>query len=379
MNDVRYYRDLLVDGARIEAFRRAIKAVVREGDRVLEVGAGLGTYSFFAAAAGAGRVWAVDGDPVIHVASTIAAANGFDERIEFVRGWIPDICLPERADVIIFEDFPTNLLDAATLRLLRCLHQDYAADGIRMVPQRARVFVAPVRAPTAGRKAMSFAPIDGERKFGIDWGESRVYAANTPCSTQLKSKSLAAPPTPIGDLWLDRPPDPTALDGEASWRFDNDEVLHGLAWWFDLEVAAGEWVSSRPGKGTVWGQLLLPLDPPLRVKAGDAVSAMIGREKDGDGVPVWFSWQVAAGGTVVRGHEFASAPASLSDFVSVNPQSVPVLTEEANRERLILDFAVGKMSVGDIAEKLRQDDSQLSESRALRHVTQTLRGRIRND
>ena len=376
MNDVRYYRDLLVDGARIEAFRRAIRAVVREGDLVLEIGAGLGTYSFFAAAAGAGRVWAVDGDPVIHIASTIAAANGFDERIEFVRGWIPDIGIPEPADVIIFEDFPTNLLDATTLRLLRCLHQDYAADGVRVVPQRARIFVAPVRAVNASRKAMSFAPLADEQKFGIDWRESRVYAANTPCSVQLKAKSLAAPPAPIGDLWLDRPPDPTVLDGEASWRFDNDEVLYGLAWWFDLEVAAGEWVSNRPGKRTVWGQLLLPLDPPLRVKAGDPVSATIGRERDGDGAPAWFSWRVTTAGIVIRGHEFASVPASLGDFVSANPQFVPVLTKEANRERLILQLCAGEMSVGEIAEKLRQEDSRLSESRALRHVIRTLKGRI---
>jgi protein arginine N-methyltransferase 1 len=380
MNDVRYYRDLLADDKRIETFRRAIRSVVHEGDRVLEIGAGLGTYSFFASAAGAARVWAVDGNPVIHVAKTVAAANGMDERIEFVRGWIPEVRLPERADVLIFEDYPTNLMDAKTLHLLRSLHDEYTADEFRMIPRRARVFVAPVGEHEAGRNALSFMASEKERRFGIDWSESRVYAANTPCSVQLESDWLAAPPAPIGDLWLDRPPDPAVLDGEASWHFDTGEVLHGIAWWFDLEAAAGEWITNRPGTSrTVWGQLFLPLDPPLRAQAGDEVSAAVGRDRDGDGSPAWFSWRATAGETVIRGHEFASAPASLRDLASLDPQFTPILTEQAALERGILELADGHKSVAEIADRIRQRDSRLSESRALRRVVQTLKGRVRDE
>ncbi|MGD2175984.1 MAG: 50S ribosomal protein L11 methyltransferase, partial [Candidatus Brocadiaceae bacterium] len=62
-SSVKYYRDLLGDRERIEAFRRAIQRAVQPGDRVLDVGTGLGTFAFFAADAGASVVWAVDGDP----------------------------------------------------------------------------------------------------------------------------------------------------------------------------------------------------------------------------------------------------------------------------------------------------------------------------
>ncbi|MDT8370298.1 MAG: hypothetical protein RQ745_13910, partial [Longimicrobiales bacterium] len=66
-NGVRYYTDLLASGERIRGMRDAIREAVREGDRVLEIGTGLGTFAFFAAEAGAGEVVTVDRHPIVHL------------------------------------------------------------------------------------------------------------------------------------------------------------------------------------------------------------------------------------------------------------------------------------------------------------------------
>ena len=233
MSMMQHYRGMLAQGKRIEAFRRAIHAVVRPGDRVLEVGTGLGTFAFFAADAGAGRVWAVDGTPIVHVAKAIGAVNGYADRIEFLRGWIPKVVVPERCDVLIFEDFAPRILDARSFRLLATLLKDYAVEGVRAVPCRARLMLAPIRSERVRRAVLSFEEVDTEVVYGIDWSPSREYAVNAPVPVAMVGEDLAADPVAIGEIRFDHAPDPRALHGNVEWRIDRAGSIDGLAMWFD--------------------------------------------------------------------------------------------------------------------------------------------------
>ena len=94
---------MICDRVRTEAFERAIRAVVRPGDVVLDVGAGSGILSLFAARAGAARVYAVERTTVAVLAQDLAEANGFGEVIEVIHGDLMDIELPEKVDVIVSE------------------------------------------------------------------------------------------------------------------------------------------------------------------------------------------------------------------------------------------------------------------------------------
>jgi protein arginine N-methyltransferase 3 len=106
-----FYTGILADQRRIDGVREGLAQAVHPGDKVLEVGTGLGTFAFFAVQAGADHVWAVDRDPVIHVAEMLAKTNGLHDRITFLRGEMSEIALPDQVDLLVFEDFAVRLLD----------------------------------------------------------------------------------------------------------------------------------------------------------------------------------------------------------------------------------------------------------------------------
>ena len=101
--EIEVHRTMLCDRVRTVAFQRAIDAVVRPGDIVLDVGAGCGILSAFAARAGAAHVYAVERTAVAALAQQLASANGFGDIVEVIQGDVIDIALPERVDVIVSE------------------------------------------------------------------------------------------------------------------------------------------------------------------------------------------------------------------------------------------------------------------------------------
>ncbi len=313
MTDLGYYADLLHGRRRILAFRDGIRAAVRAGDRVLDLGSGLGTYAFFAARAGAGKVWAVERDRVAHVARGLAAANGLTGTVECLHGDAAELPLPTGIDVLIFEDFTTTLLDARTYALLARVQSETLAEGGRMVPCAARLSVGPVQSEAQRRRFL--APPDESPTGGLDWTPLHELLAHHPRQGHLAPSELLAPPVRSARFPLLPLPAPEALSVEGAWQATASGTVHALALWFDLEIAPGIWFSNEPNLvGEPWGQVLLPLDPPLEVPAGGRVTVAVRREAHPAGAPGWLTWQAACSGESRRGHEFAALALGIEDL-----------------------------------------------------------------
>ncbi|HEX9729062.1 MAG TPA: hypothetical protein VGA37_11205 [Gemmatimonadales bacterium] len=372
---VAYYHGLLIQRTRIEAFRDAIRAVVRPGDHVVDVGAGLGTFAFFAADAGAARVTAVEGQPVAALATALAAANDYTDRVRVVRGWLPEADLPAAADVILFEDFPPRLLDERTFGLMDAMLSTHAADGVRTIPRAARMFMAPVAAAVV-RPLVTWGVRDGDA-YGLDWRVAEPYLENTPHVTALGAEAIVAEPIGGDTLSLAEPPSLGPLSLEGEWVFDRDVTVGGLAYWFDLELVPEVTLSNAPGAFPAsWGTIVLPLAPALVVGAGARVRATVRPDRMADGRPGWLTWGATTEGELRRGHELAAEPASWSDLLCASPDGIPRLTAAGRFGADVLQLVDDRRTVAQIAAALRAAYPGGSEAHLLRRVVAALHGRV---
>ena len=136
------HRTMICDRVRTEAFRRAIDSVVRPGDIVLDVGAGSGILSMFAARAGAARVYAVERTSAAVLARELAAANGVAEIVQVIHGDVTDVELPERVDVIVSEWLGGFGIDEGMLVPVIVARDRWLKPGGVMIPRLVMAWAA---------------------------------------------------------------------------------------------------------------------------------------------------------------------------------------------------------------------------------------------
>ncbi|WP_330239094.1 50S ribosomal protein L11 methyltransferase [Streptomyces sp. NBC_00525] len=140
---------MLEDPVRKAAFQQAVRETVREGDVVLDLGTGSGILAITAAQAGARKVYAVEPAGMVHLAQRIAERNGVADRIEFIRGWSPQLELPERADVLLTDIVGNEALDMQIWETVHDARRRLLNDSPRLVPGKLTAFATLARIPDA--------------------------------------------------------------------------------------------------------------------------------------------------------------------------------------------------------------------------------------
>lgn len=134
---------MLQDDERMAAYYDAIRLNADrhfKGKVVLDVGAGTGILSIWAAQAGAKRVYAVEATAVAAHAKKLINANKLSETITILRGRMEDLELPEKVDVILSEWMGYFLLRESMVQSVRstskCIARSSPIEHSAMMPCR---------------------------------------------------------------------------------------------------------------------------------------------------------------------------------------------------------------------------------------------------
>ena len=137
----------LKDRKRTLAFKQAIDCSVNPGDVVLDIGSGSGIMAFFAARAGASKVYAVEIDHFLAEALRASIrANQLQDVITVVEADAMKADLPH-ADVLVGEIVETGLLDEMQVPVMNRLIDNGVIDAAtRVIPCGYTTYIAPVHA-----------------------------------------------------------------------------------------------------------------------------------------------------------------------------------------------------------------------------------------
>lgn len=262
------HRGFIADTLRVEKFRQALAQVVRPGAVVADIGTGTGILALLACEAGAARVYAVERGPIIGLAREIAAANGWADRIHFVRAASASAAIPEPVDVVVADLIGPFAFEPGLFDVLADARARYLKPDGHTVPSRITLHVA------AAESASLRAELDfwRGRPAGLDMTAAYERARKTVHNQFLPPHALITPPAGAGSHALPTTGVP-AIRVDARVRATRDGVIDALAGWFDAELAPGVSITNAPDRPDRINRrlLLLPVSPGISVSAGDAV------------------------------------------------------------------------------------------------------------
>jgi predicted RNA methylase len=251
---------------RMNAYRRAIFSVVREGDVVADLGAGTGILSFWAVEAGAKQVFAVDQDSIIYSAREIARANGMDDKITFLQGNSRDIELPRKADVLVSELLSSFGIEDGVIEVVADVRGRWLKKKHRMIPLGFSLHAAPVESAAAYRKVSFWDDVRG-----FDYAPIKANMVNSYWVEQFEGEDLLARPIKIKEVDLTREEE-TLLNSSSLFTAVRAGSLHGFCGFFKTRLTEEVSFSTSPRSApTHWKQLFFPLPRPIKIDKGDKI------------------------------------------------------------------------------------------------------------
>lgn len=340
---------MIGDKLRFPPYAEAIARAVRPGDTVVDLGSGPGVFALLACRAGARRVFAIDLDGVVDFGRQLAAANGFSDRIEFLRGDSRRMHLPEKANVIVADLRGSLPFFKQAIATLEDARNRFLAEGGRLIPQRDVLCAALIEDPEYYE---SMTAVWG-RTNGLDLSATLPVVLNGVYSKALKPAQMLS--EELRWCTLDYGSGASCSgSGNLSFVMKRSGTAHGIGLWFETQLLDEIGFSTVPtGTESVYGHGFLPWLEPVLLKEGEEVRIELHADPVGtDYLWRWETWIDARERKDVKHFEqstFFGASFSPSALRKLAADFVPTLSEAGQAERWILQAIDGRASLQEIA------------------------------
>ncbi|KAJ7980272.1 Protein arginine N-methyltransferase [Quillaja saponaria] len=256
------------------------------GRVVVDVGAGSGILSLFAAQAGAKHVYAVEASEMTKYAHKLIAGNpSLGQRITVIKGKVEDVELPEKADILISEPMGTLLVNERMLESYVIARDRFLSPNGKMFPSIGRIHMAPFSDEylfvEIANKALFW---QQQNYYGVDltplYGSAFQGYFSQPVVDAFDPRLLMAPAIcHVIDFSKTKEENLYEIDIPLRFISSMGARIHGLACWFDVLFNGStvqRWLTTAPGAPTThWYQLRCVLSQPIYVMAGQEITGRL--------------------------------------------------------------------------------------------------------
>ena len=360
------HRQYLEDQARVSAYREAVGEVVRPGDVVLDLGSGTGILGLLACRAGARLVYSIEQGGMIGLAREVSRANGFEDRMVFLKGHSTRVDLPEKVDVVVCDQIGRFGFEAGILQFCEDARRRFLKPGGSLIPSRIDLTVAPVECP----QVWSQVEFWNSCPAGFDFRPARQWAANTGYPVEFVPEQLLGSPGNLASINL---PESTAAPfrSEACVVANKRGTLHGIGGWFTAQLSPSVTMTNSPLSADRINRrnVFFPIDRPVELAPGNCVRARL-RIVPSELIVTW-KVDVLENST---GQNGASPKARFShstlrgmlltkeDLDRTQPRFVPQLSSWGEARRSILELCDGSRPLSEIEQEVYRRHANLFRS-----------------
>ncbi len=237
---LRIHEALLRDAPRNRAFHRALKAAVKPGCTVLDIGSGTGVWAVTAAKLGAGKVVAVEMMPMLAgLIRALARDHGVGDRVEVITGDSRRVPLAREFDVVVSETIGHVIFDEQIAEIMIDARERLLKPGGALIPETVALMAAGAHLRQPRAKRLPAGIPGGFRRF-----ESLMLHGPLPLTDKKPLELLTAPAALVRADLRSITAEPPLGNLAARWPRQEAGRLNCFVVWAEMTLGHGFAVST---------------------------------------------------------------------------------------------------------------------------------------